>query len=296
MFRFGARALSKLSLGVRSASTSATANVSGWKTMAGSVAIITGGCSIALLMEELAPISATDLDLHPPSYPWSHNGMFDALDHASIRRGHQVYQQVCAACHSLDRIAYRNLVGVCMNESEAKALAEESLFEDGPDDQGNMFKRPGKLADYLPAPYPNEEAARASNNNAYPPDLSLMIKARHGREDYVFSLLTGYREPPAGVDVGDLYFNPYFPGQAIAMAPPLYDDQIEFEDGTPATMSQMAKDVVTFLTWTAEPEHDTRKRLGMKSLILLSFLAAGMFYMKRHKYSTLKSRIIRYKY
>lgn len=121
----------------------------------------------------------------------------------SIRRGHQVYQQVCSACHSLERIAYRNLIGVSHNEEEIKELSAEVMIEDGPDDNGNMFKRPGKPSDYFPSPFPNEEAARVANGGAYPPDLSLIIKARHGREDYVFSLLTGYCEPPAGVQVGN---------------------------------------------------------------------------------------------
>ncbi|EDQ91284.1 uncharacterized protein MONBRDRAFT_23528 [Monosiga brevicollis MX1] len=241
-------------------------------------------------------VSAEDLELHPPAYPWEHNGLLSTFDHASIRRGHQVYQQVCSACHSMELIAYRNLVGVCYNEDEAKELAAEQMFEDGPDDAGNMFKRPGKLADYFPKPFPNEEAARAANGGAYPPDLSLIVKARHGREDYIFSILTGYCDAPAGVELRDgLYFNPYFSGQAIGMAPPLYNEQIEFEDGTPASVSQMAKDVVTFLTWAAEPEHDDRKRMGMKSIVLLSFVAAGLWYYKRHKWTVLKNRVIQYK-
>lgn len=295
------RSVSRVSALVRSFRAASTSSgqapeIPRWKRLAGSAAILTAGCSAALAMEELRPISAEELELHPPTYPWSHSGPFDTLDHASIRRGHQVYQQVCAACHSLERIAYRNLIGVCYNESEAKELASEIQVEDGPDDNGKMFKRPGKLADYFPSPFANEEEARASNNGAYPPDLSLIIKARHGREDYVFSLLTGYCDPPAGVEIQDgQYYNPYMPGQAIAMAPPLYDDQIEYDDGTPATLSQMAKDVVTFLTWCAEPEHDDRKRLGMKSMVLLSMVAAGLFYYKRHKWSTLKSRVVMYK-
>ncbi|EGD80800.1 cytochrome c1 [Salpingoeca rosetta] len=290
--------ISALVRSIRSASSSAApaAEIPRWKRIAGSAAILTVGCGAALAMEELRPVNAEDLELHPAAYPWSHNGMLDSFDHASIRRGHQVYQQVCAACHSLERIAYRNLVGACYNETEAKELASETMVEDGPDDNGNMFKRPGKLADYFPSPFPNEEAARAANNGAYPPDLSLIIKARHGREDYVFSLLTGYCDAPAGVEIREgLYYNPYFPGQAIAMAPPLYDDQIEYDDGTPATLSQMAKDVVTFLTWCAEPEHDDRKRFGMKAMILLSLVSAGLFYFKRHKWSTLKSRVVAYK-
>jgi len=152
-------------------------------------------------------------------------------------------------------------------------MAEEHEYTDGPDDQGEMFQRPGKLADYMPAPYPNEEAARAGNGGALPPDLSLIIKARHGGADYVFSLLTGYIDPPAGVEIREgMNYNPYFPGGAISMARVLFDGLVEYDDGTPATTSQMAKDVVTFLAWAAEPEHDQRKQYGIKAVIIFSTL------------------------
>ncbi|XP_063525365.1 uncharacterized protein LOC129042180 isoform X2 [Pongo pygmaeus] len=165
----------------------------------------------------------------------------------------------------MDFVAYRHLVGVCYTEDEAKELAAEVEVQDGPNENGEMFMRPGKLFDYFPKPYPNSEAARAANNGALPPDLSYIVRARHGGEDYIFSLLTGYCEPPTGVSLREgLYFNPYFPGQAIAMAPPIYTDVLEFDDGTPATMSQIAKDVCTFLRWASEPEHDHRKRMGLK--------------------------------
>ena len=143
-----------------------------------------------------------------------------------------MYKEVCSACHSMNRVAFRNLVGVTHTEAEAKALAEGFQVKDGPNDEGKFFERPGKLSDYLPAPYPNEEAARFANNGALPPDLSLIIKARHGREDYIFSILTGYCDPPAGVEIREgLFYHPYFPGQAIGMTPPLFDDMIAFEDG-----------------------------------------------------------------
>jgi len=233
--------------------------------------------------------------LHPPHYPWTHNSPFATFDHASIRRGYQVYKEVCATCHSLELVAFRNLVGVSHTEEEAKALAEEFEYEDGPNDDGEMFMRPGKLADYFPRPYPNEEAARAANAGAYPPDLSLMIKARHGGADYVFSLLTGYCDPPPGVEVREgLNYNPYFPGGAIAMARVLYDGLVEYEDGTPATASQMAKDVATFLNWAAEPEHDERKRTGLKAVILFSVLTALSLWVKRSKWTVIKSRKLAY--
>jgi len=236
------------------------------------------------------------IDIHPPHFPWSHKGAFSSLDHASIRRGYKVYKEVCAACHSMNQLAFRHLIGVCFTEEEVKEIASEYQIRDGPDDEGNMFERPGKPADYFPNPYANEEAARAANGGALPPDLSLITSARHGGEDYVFSILTGYYDTPAGVDLrDDLYYNVYFPGQAIAMAQALYTDIIEYEDGTPATVSQLAKDVCTFLKWAAEPEHDDRKRMGMKALTILSIIMFISWYYKRHKWTVLKSRKVVYR-
>ena len=196
----------------------------------------------------------------------------------------------------MDYVAYRHLVGVCYTEEEAKALAEEVEVQDGPNDDGEMFMRPGKLSDYFPKPYPNPEAARAANNGALPPDLSYIVRARHGGEDYVFSLLTGYCEPPTGVSLREgLYFNPYFPGQAIGMAPPIYTEVLEYDDGTPATMSQVAKDVATFLRWASEPEHDDRKKIGFKWILALTICSALTGYYKRMRWSPLKTRKISYK-
>ena len=200
---------------------------------------------------------------------------------------------MCAACHSLDRIAFRNLVGVSHTMEEAKALAEEFEYTDGPDDNGDMFQRPGKLADYMPKPYANDEAARAANNGALPPDLSLIVKARHGGEDYIFALLTGYCDPPPGVEVREgLNYNPYFPGGAIAMARNIYDEVVEYEDGTPNTAPQIAKDVVTFLAWAAEPEHDERKKMGLKVVSWLSVMVGLSIWLKRWKWAPLKNRKI----
>ncbi|XP_029525054.1 cytochrome c1, heme protein, mitochondrial-like [Oncorhynchus nerka] len=256
--------------------------------------LTTSGAGIALMLQQ--SVKASDLELHPPNYPWTHSGMLSALDHGSIRRGYQVYKQVCSACHSMEYLAFRNLVGVSHTEAEVKVLAEEIEVVDGPDESGEMFTRPGKLSDYFPKPYSNPEAARAANGGALPPDLSYIVNARHGGEDYVFSLLTGYCEPPAGVEVREgLYYNPYFPGQAIGMAPPIYNEVLEFEDGTPATMSQVAKDVCTFLRWAAEPEHDQRKRMGLKLLMGSAILVPLVYYMKRHRWSVLKSRKIAYR-
>jgi ubiquinol-cytochrome c reductase cytochrome c1 subunit len=234
--------------------------------------------------------------LHAPSYPWPQRSLLGAYDHASIRRGFEVYKQVCATCHSMSRLAYRNLVGVSHTVSEAKALAEEVEVQDGPNEIGDMFTRPGKLSDYFQPPYANENAARAANNGAYPPDLSLMTKARHAGEDYMFALITGYREPPAGVEIrSGLHYNPYFPGGAIAMAQQLYDGMVDYSDGTPATASQMAKDVTTFMAWAAEPAQDDRKLMGLRAVLLLSILAATAWYGKRVKWAPLKTRKVVYK-
>ena len=188
--------------------------------------------ALGYLAFKKADASIEDDGLHAASYPWSHYGPFSSFDHASIRRGFQVYQQVCSSCHSLDRIAFRNLVNVSHTLEEVKTMAEEVEVQDGPNDEGEMYMRPGKLADYLPAPYPNEQAARAANAGAYPPDLSLIVKARHGGDNYIYSLLTGYSDPPTGVEVREgLHYNPYFPGGAIAMAQNIYDEVVEFDDG-----------------------------------------------------------------
>lgn len=253
-----------------------------------------GGTVMAAAMS--TPVFASDLILHPPKMPWSHNGPLSSLDHASVRRGYEVYKQVCAACHSMEYLCYRNLVNVIMTEEEAKLEAEEAEVEDGPNDDGEMFLRPGKLSDHFPSPYKNEQQARKANNGALPPDLSYIVLARHGGEDYIFSLLTGYADAPAGVKLMDgQHFNPYFPGGAIGMAQALYNEIIEYSDGTPATQSQLAKDVATFLKWAGEPEHDLRKLYGMRALIIIGALTSVFYYMKRHKWTVLKTRKLAFK-
>jgi ubiquinol-cytochrome c reductase cytochrome c1 subunit len=215
----------------------------------------------------------------------------------SIRRGHLVYTSVCASCHSLNRISYRNLVGVCYSEDEAKALAEDITVMDGPNDTGEMFERPGKLSDRLPSPYKNEEQARSINNGALPPDLSLIGKSRGRGEDYIFALLTGYKDAPAGIVVntaGGQHYNPYFAGGKIGMAKQLVDGAVEYPDGTPATASQMAKDVAVFLAWAAEPDQDSRKEAGLKFILAMSLAACITGYYKRFRWGPLKNRKLSY--
>lgn len=249
--------------------------------------LATGGAGVTYALDESVK---ANLIIHPPTLPFSHNGKLDSLDHASIRRGYQVYKQVCAACHSMQYVAYRTMVDVCYTEAEVKAEAAEIMVTDGPNEDGEMFQRPGKPFDYFPSPFPNDKAAAVANNGAIPPDLSYMALARHGNESYIYHILNSYTDAPAGLVLGDgQYFNPYFPGGAISMAPPLYTDIIEYDDGTPATQSQLAKDVCVFLTWTASPEHDARKRMGLKALSITGMLAVVAYAMKKHKWIHLKS-------
>ena len=172
-----------------------------------------------------------------------------------------------------------------------KQIAASYDITDGPNEEGEMFQRPGILTDAFPSPYPNEEAARYANNGAYPPDLSLIVKARHGGPDYLFALLTGYKDPPAGVPARETqYYNPYFSGGWIGMPPPLADGAVDYDDETPATSSQMAKDISIFLAWTSEPEQDERKLMGIKVMTALAVMFGFTWYYKRIKWSPIKNR------
>ena len=214
---------------------------------------------------------------------WSFQGVFGSFDRGSLKRGFQVYSEVCAACHSLNLISYRNLTSVGLTEDEIKEFASEFEVEDGPNDDGEMFMRPAKLSDKIVPPFPNEKAARASNNGAFPPDLSLMAKARFNGPDYIYSLLTGYHEEaPEGVELNEgMSYNTAFAGNQIAMAQPLDEESVEYEDGTKPTLEQEAKDLVTFLVWTASPEMEERKSLGIKVLLFLLVLTGMLYGLKR---------------
>lgn len=243
----------------------------------------------------VAITSLSDDVVHAPSYPWSHTGFASSYDCGALRRGFQVYRQVCASCHSISRIHYRELVGVTHTTDELVEMASEVEVVDGPGDDGEMFERPAKLTDRLPSPYANDEQGRAANGGALPPDLSLMVKARHNGQDYLFGLLTGYCDPPAGKPMmPGLYYNPYFPGGAIAMPPPLNDGGVEYEDGTVATISQQARDIVQFLNWCAEPEADARKKEGVGTMALMVFCILMTGYYKRLKWAPYKTRSITY--
>jgi len=223
----------------------------------------------------------------PPARDWSFDGMFGTFDRAALQRGFQVYKEVCAACHSLKLVAYRNLTGIGLGVDQIKVVAAEFEVTDGPNDEGEMFRRPARPSDRFVKPFANENAARAGNNGALPPDLSLMTKARKGGADYLHALLTGYKEePPAGVKLGEgMSYNVYFPGNQIAMAPPIADDAVEYADGTKATVDQVAADVSAFLAWAAEPELEERKRLGLKVLLFLIVFTALLYALKRQIWS-----------
>lgn len=213
----------------------------------------------------------------PEKQDWSFNGVLGSFDKPALRRGYQVYTEVCSFCHSLEFIAFRNLTEIGLTEDQAKAAAEAVQIEDGPDAEGLMFFRAGRLSDRFPNPFPNENAARASNGGALPPDLSLMTKARPFGPDYVFALLTGYEDPPEDVEVAPgMNYNLFFPGEQIAMFEPLFEGAVFYEDGTEATIEQMAEDITQFLMWTAEPKLEDRKRMGLGVMIFLVLLT-GLF-------------------
>jgi ubiquinol-cytochrome c reductase cytochrome c1 subunit len=218
----------------------------------------------------------------PIERDWSHEGLLGTFDRAAAQRGVQVYREVCATCHSLDYLAVRHLEALGFGEEQVDAIAAEYTVTDGPNDQGEMFEREGQASDYFPAPYPNEEAARAANGGALPPDLSLITKAREGGSDYVYSVLAGYEEPPTDVEPREgMYYNRYFPGHWIAMPPPLSEGVIEYADGTPATVEQMANDVTVFLSWAAEPTLEERKQTGLKVMIFLIIFGGLLYATKR---------------
>jgi len=245
--------------------------------------------------EKTIRASKSDADryAHAPDFHWPHQMIWDSYDVKSIRRGYEVYKNVCQSCHGVFTVSYRMLRDVCMTPEECKAEAARQMVQDGPDDTGEMFMRPGKTGDYIPPPYSNDMKAAYANGGKAPPNLGLITFARDGYENYIFALLTGYQDPPAGFNLDDgLYFNPYFHGGAIAMPPPLYNDVIQYKDGTPASQSQLAKDVACFLRFAAEPWHDDRKKMGFKVVTLFAIAALGLFYSNRMSWAVVLNRQI----
>eukprot|EP00808_Paulinella_micropora_P011813 g10169.t1 len=237
-------------------------------------------------------------DLHPQHMPWRHRSWFRGYDAHSLRRGYEVYRQVCSTCHSMKYLTFRRLIGHTHTEEQAKALAKTYSYDAMPDDNGEVHQRPGSIIDNFKSPYKNKQEMRAANNGAQPPDMSMLQLARHGNEDYIFSLLLGYKdgdEIPTGINLkANQYYNPYMHGGVLAMAPPLNDDGCEYEDGTKATKSQQAKDIATFLCWTADPYADQRKKLFWNFFTWWMVLCLGRGYYKRFYWSIFYTRKIKY--
>ena len=227
---------------------------------------------------------------------WSFEGIFGTFDRASLQRGYQVYQEVCSGCHSVQHLSYRNLSekgGPEFSIEEAKAIAAQFEVEDGPNSDGEMFVRPGRLSDKFVKPYPNVEASTAANGGAYPPDMSVLAKARAGGADYIYSLLLGYEEAPTGFELEDgVYYNKYMPGNKIKMSEPLSDGLVEYTDGTQATTAQMAKDVTNFLAWASEPHLESQHRMGFKAIIYLIILLTLVYMSKQKVWSRFGSKQI----
>jgi ubiquinol-cytochrome c reductase cytochrome c1 subunit len=239
----------------------------------------------------------------PPRLHWSFHGPFGMYDPAQLQRGFKIYREVCSNCHSLKLLAFRNLAdagGLDFTEAQAATIASGFQVTDGPNDQGEMFQRPGKIADHFPPPFPNDKAARNANGGALPPDMSVLAKAR-GYEagfpwfifdaftqyqedgpDYIHAIIDGYEKAPAGFTLPPgAQYNKYFPGHAIGMPQPLSDGQVEYTDGTPTTVDQYGKDIAAFLMWAAEPKLDERKRLGFQVFIYLIVLTGLLYFTKR---------------
>ena len=226
---------------------------------------------------------------------WSFKGLFGKFDRASLQRGYQVYTEVCAACHSMKYLSYRNLTekgGPEFTEAQAKAIAASFEVTDGPNADGEMFTRPGKLSDKFVMPYENVKAAQAANGGAYPPDMSVLVKARAGGVDYIYSLLQGYEDPPAGITLDEgVHYNKYMYGNKIKMSNQLSDGLIEYGDGTEATVQQMSKDVTTFLMWTAEPHLETRHQMGFKAIVYLIILTTLVYFSMKRIWSRIETKV-----
>ncbi len=262
--------------------------------------------SIAYLTTEHHETVEHHFHEHPRDFSFQHDGPLGTFDEQQLQRGFQVYREVCASCHGLGYVAFRNLQEIGYSEAEVRAIAEQWPIQvpDVNPDTGEAAGRSALPADRFPSPYANEVAARAANNNAVPPDLSLIVKARHGGADYIASLLTGYRNPqtyrthdgealPEDARPGQgLYFNPYFPNLNLAMPPPITaEGQVSYADGTRPTVEQMAVDVSAFLTWTAEPNLQRRHHAGLAVLIFLAFTSLLAWLAYKNVWATAKRKV-----
>jgi len=226
---------------------------------------------------------------------WSFKGLFGKFDRGSLQRGYQVYSEVCSSCHSMKYVSYRNLAepgGPEFTENQAKAIAANFEVEDGPNNDGEMFVRPAKLSDKFVNPYENVKAAQAANGGAYPPDMSVLAKARSGGVDYIYSLLLGYEDAPSGIILDEgVHYNKYMYGNKIKMSAPLSEDIVEYGDGTKATVEQMSKDVTTFLMWAAEPHLESRHQMGFKAIVYLIILTILVYFSMKKIWSRVETKI-----
>jgi ubiquinol-cytochrome c reductase cytochrome c1 subunit len=245
---------------------------------------------VSVLMSLSMPAMAGDSGhIKLPNLDWSFEGVTGTYDRAALQRGFKIYKNVCSTCHSMDYLSYRNLSDLGYDESQIKAIAAEYTVMDGPNDEGEMFERPAKPSDHFVNPYKNEKQARYANNGAYPPDMSLLAKARFGGADYIYGILTGYEKAPHGVDVPEgKYYNKYMAGHIIAMAPPLSDGIVAYDDKTPETLDQYAKDVSHFLMWAAEPKMEQRKRTGVMAMAYVAIFAGIMYATKKKIWKKVK--------
>ena len=249
---------------------------------------------ILLILISFRPTQSAEM-ADPIKVNWSFKGLTGTFDRASLQRGFQVYKEVCSSCHSMQYLSYRNLGesgGPEFSEQEVKAIAASFEIQDGPDPQGEMFTRPGRPSDKFKNPYPNTQAATAANGGAYPPDMSVLVKARKGGANYIYSVLVGYEDPPQGVTLDEgVYYNKYMVGNKIKMPNNLIDGLVEYADGTDSTVDQMAKDVTTFLAWAAEPELEERHKTGVKVIIYLLLLTILVYLSMKKIWSRIDTEV-----
>ena len=277
------------------------------KTMISKIAAV--GLALGLGFGATAAFAASEYPVNKPrEIDWSFSGPFGKWDLGQLQRGYKVYSEVCASCHSIDLLSFRNLEEIGFSEAEVKAIAAEFEVTDGPNADGEMFERTAVASDRIPGPYANTAEAASLNNGAAPPDFSLLAKARapergfptfvfdvftlyaENGSDYIYSLLTGYKDAPEGTEIAEgTHYNPYFiAGKALAMAPPLDEGTVDYDDGTEPTLSQQSQDVTAFMTWAAEPYLIERKQLGFKVIIFLLILTVLLYLSKKQVFASMK--------
>ena len=242
-----------------------------------------------LLFSLISSYTFASSEIKIPKHDWSFKGITGKFDRSALQRGYQVYTEVCSSCHSMNLLSYRNLGekgGPEFSLEQVKAIAANFEVTDGPNSEGEMFTRPGRPSDKFVSPYPNIQAAIAANGGAYPPDMSVLVKARKGGADYIYAVLMGYEDPPAGFELEDgVYYNKYMDGNKIKMSNPLSEDLVTYADGTKASIAKMSEDVTTFLTWAAEPHLETRHRIGMKVIFYLVIFTVLIYFSMRRLWS-----------